>query len=141
MPAPDEGPWHLSDTVPEDQQGDDDDATAEGDRQMGAEDYHAGAIKPGGVNQLIQAQVIEVVGECRGDHNGCESDCSNNLYRTLRPAYDALQERLEDITLLDCGHRPVRTIDPEEGIYTCRVPDDVCDARYTREEIEEVLDA
>jgi hypothetical protein len=59
-------------------------------------------------------------------------------WRTDPDVYAAIQRIAAEQPLLDCGHKPFRTLDTDsERPYSCLHDD--CDARYTRETIEAVL--
>lgn len=85
--------------------------------------------------------IIRQLERCDRNHEDCPSEgeagCTTWLWRTDARAYAMVQEELEHRTLLECGHPPFSNPEGVEG-YECTHED--CDARYTRAEIEEVLD-
>ena len=83
----------------------------------------------GDINALLARDVIEAVGTVDG----------NRVWRTREHVWNEIERRREDLGLLPCGHRPFSTVDLDaERPYGCL--GEGCDARYTREEIEAVID-
>lgn len=61
-----------------------------------------------------------------------------NIYRTREHYWEAIQDSYDESAFLDCGHRPFRTVDTDaEQPYSCT--DEDCDARYSRGQIEAVI--
>lgn len=81
------------------------------------------------INRLHAKGVIRVV----------ERDGDDRVWKTKQAAWDAIQESRESLGLLACGHRPFSTVDLDsERPYSCLGED--CDARYSKAEIEAVID-
>jgi hypothetical protein len=84
------------------------------------------------INAMASRGVIHVV-----DRRSPGDD--RRVWRTDRTAWAEIQRRREEFGLLACGHRPFRTVDLDsERPYSCL--GNGCDARYTRAEIEAVID-
>lgn len=83
----------------------------------------------GDINRLVAKGAITVVGTADG----------TRVWRTRGPVWAELQRRRDDLGLLPCGHRPFSTVDLDsEQPYACL--GEGCAARYTRAEIEAVID-
>jgi len=81
------------------------------------------------INRLVAKGAITAVRTADGDR----------VWRTRQPVWEELQRRREDLGMLACGHRPFSTVDLDsDRPYGCLGED--CDARYTRAEIEAVID-
>lgn len=84
----------------------------------------------GDINALLHQDVIEEVDR---DERNCR------VWRTRAPAWERIEALREDLGLLPCGHRPFSTVDLSDAKpYGCLGED--CEARYTRAEIEAVID-
>lgn len=83
----------------------------------------------GDINELLNRNVITKVGR-EGDHR---------VWETRKPVWERIEAVREDLGLLPCDHRPFSTVDLDsERPYSCL--GDGCGARYTRAEIEAVID-
>jgi len=86
-------------------------------------------LEIGDVQRLAAKQVIEPVGW----------DGNSRIWQTRKPAWEEIQRRRDDLGVLACGHRPFSTVDLDAiKPYSCLR--ESCDARYTRAEIEAVID-
>jgi hypothetical protein len=81
-------------------------------------------------NWLTRTPVIETVDYERVPIKGCRQKSKRHVYQTDRDWYDYLQEILEQVDLMPCGHRGIRNPRGVEG-YTCT--NDDCDAIHSRE--------
>lgn len=86
-------------------------------------------LNPRKINGMSERGVIEVV----------DRDGKYATWRTNASAWSEIQRRREAFGLLPCGHRPFSTVNLEaDEPYACL--GDGCDARYSRAEIEAVID-
>jgi hypothetical protein len=70
---------------------------------------------------------------------GVDDYDDRRIWQTNAAAYETVQDLLDRLSLLPCGHRPFRTEDLDhDRPYTCFHDD--CDARYDRATIEEVTE-
>jgi|GEM_PF-5772531 len=83
----------------------------------------------GDINKFRALDVIEQVGR----------DGGHRIWETRESVWERVQSQRESLGLLPCGHRPFSTVDLDaERPYGCLGED--CEARYTRAEIEAVID-
>jgi hypothetical protein len=83
----------------------------------------------GDINRLLARSVIEPVDIEDGDR----------VWQTREHVWEEIERQRDELGVLACGHRPFRTVNLDaDRPYSCRRDD--CDARYTRAEIEAVVD-
>jgi hypothetical protein len=86
-------------------------------------------LDAGDINRLASKDIIQAVGQ----------DGSERVWETDPVAWDRIQTHIDELGVLPCGHRPFSTVDLDSARpYSCLGDD--CDARYTREQIEAVVD-